>query len=970
MKRHFLTGLKAFAVSVMTFLAVSCYDDSRIWTELEEIRADLDELAEKLTSEVSTINATIATLDAAYKAADATLVEELTELMEAGDEELAASLAALNEELDALDGFVDGYITSNDAALNAAIEEYKKADEKLEAVDTELLAALAGVGVSNVAKDEAGNVVITFTDKSTIEIPTNSGNAGLVTIVKDEDGVKYWAVVNEDGTATSLEVEVDPDLALEFKVGEDNALMYSVNGGEWVATEVVVKDDTTINVVEGFEYNEGDAYLTLTVGGVDYTLPVYKADTSSLVLGRTDFFIMYGAKKSVELKAEGIEEYYVMSKPDGWKANLEGATLYVTAPAKKTFELGAAETEGEVLVHATTAEGKCKVVKLNVETGDGLTLDLDASGNVVIKNAYTQVSASEMGEPVEQFASFYFGFATSELLDDPEAFFEVLANYYETPDYSTFGMFYNLSSFMERPYGFVPVENEIDVIETTLNDIYNEIRYRDIEYGSSFVFWVAPVDDKGVVIAEGAVYESYTHLLHEVEIDVTHNDATLNLNLKGASSYVVNVIEPWFEANGYTLEEYMDQMGEWMYIRDGYVEYLPVIPAGDYTAENAIKVSDLLGESLNFDSKYYALVFPYMEGVEYSDYKTQCEPYVYEFKTNPLQAGADYVAAVGEGSSTYTSVSVTITPQENTTVWYRWYTKEEYDAFESDNEVVADILGEYPDTIDYEGEVEMTYLKPGVEVVLAMISVGNDGKYGELNTATFKTKALPSVLDENLTVAVGTETVTYNSIAVTVTPAENTVVYYNFYSQAMLDSWETDADAASYTIQKAKAILTSATEVKATNLAQGTTQILVLVVLDVNNPNSFNVVKKTYKSKSYPYSDSITIALNDITYDAAAKTGVAVFDVTGDVTEVIFGCYYSGYTNSFESDVVTKGAPSSYFTPNTATVVDGKATIEFTANADWWGIYATAVVKADGVVTAMAKTTYSSTIQKALESLE
>lgn len=64
MKRHFLTGLKAFAVGVMTLLAVSCYDDSKLWGEVEQIKKDLTALQDKLNQEVNTLNSVIGALEA------------------------------------------------------------------------------------------------------------------------------------------------------------------------------------------------------------------------------------------------------------------------------------------------------------------------------------------------------------------------------------------------------------------------------------------------------------------------------------------------------------------------------------------------------------------------------------------------------------------------------------------------------------------------------------------------------------------------------------------------------------------------------------------------------------------------------------------------------------------------------------------------------------------------------------------
>ena len=67
MKRHFLTGLKAFAVSVMALLAVSCYDDTKIWSDLEELTGRVEKLEESvktLNSDVAAVNTVIGALEA------------------------------------------------------------------------------------------------------------------------------------------------------------------------------------------------------------------------------------------------------------------------------------------------------------------------------------------------------------------------------------------------------------------------------------------------------------------------------------------------------------------------------------------------------------------------------------------------------------------------------------------------------------------------------------------------------------------------------------------------------------------------------------------------------------------------------------------------------------------------------------------------------------------------------------------
>ena len=232
---------KFFCVAAISLLAVSScgkIEDSLndLKTGLENLTARVEKLENKLNEDVATINSKIAGLEAAYKAADA----ELLATLQNADKELAASITTLTASLDALDGKVDGFIKSDAAAILAAIEELKAADEALADVDSEILAALVNVGVTKVEKNEAGNAVLTFTDGSTLEVPAQPGT-GVVTVVEVE-GVKYWAVV-VDGEPVSLEVPVGHN-ELEFMVDEDGALLFSVDGGaNWNETGAYVAED-------------------------------------------------------------------------------------------------------------------------------------------------------------------------------------------------------------------------------------------------------------------------------------------------------------------------------------------------------------------------------------------------------------------------------------------------------------------------------------------------------------------------------------------------------------------------------------------------------------------------------------------------------------------------------------------------------------------------------------------------------
>ena len=238
--------LRSILAGALALLAVSCYDDSALRNALASLESRVAELETKLNTEVGTLNSKFDGLEVAYKLADQNLAAELAALRTS----VTASLNTLTQRLDALDGALDGYVTldaynagqsdynaykenlqqkitellaadkklSDDLA--AALEALRKADSDLQAADAEILASLVAVGVTNVSKNAAGNVVITFVDKSTIEIPTKSQD-GLVTVV-EVDGVKYWAVL-VNGEKQNLGVKV----FLAVKVCVNHTLVYA-----------------------------------------------------------------------------------------------------------------------------------------------------------------------------------------------------------------------------------------------------------------------------------------------------------------------------------------------------------------------------------------------------------------------------------------------------------------------------------------------------------------------------------------------------------------------------------------------------------------------------------------------------------------------------------------------------------------------------------------------------------------------
>ena len=872
MKKTLFSVLRTMCVGAMTLFAVSCYDDSALWGEVDRLDDRIDSLALELNKDVANLAAlqtavteletslekAIADGDAAVKKALedqlATVKADLEKAIADGDKAIADALAtektaietalknlqegltsvtgsvadleaalktfqatvgteyaALLGKLDELDGVVDGHIANMETALAAL----KAADEKL---NTELVAALAKIAVVKV-EEANGNVVLTLADGSKVELSkplANVDNNGLVTIF-EENGVKYWKVVGAD-THTGVVVG-HPDTKIEFQInGTTNELEYRVNAGEWTSTGVAVEATAeNVKLITAFEQTE--EYVKLTIGGTEVVLPKYKADTASLVPGRTEFFLRYGGSKKIELEAEGVEDYYVMSKPDGWKASLDSTTLVVYAPEKKTVEVGAAELEGEILIHATTETGKCMVVKIDVSAGPGLTLAVDVKGNVTVENSYYSETTNMWGDVSFGFSDFILGLATPSLFhEDPQAYVQVYNDTWSAPSESDV-IFPSAYNFVDKGF-YVEGEYETDIVKATVADAYFRMFYEEIPTGASYVVWVAPLDGEGKAVIEDMVYTDYVNIKWDVAIkERTHSDITITADVAGASKFVINAVaESMYnsEWNPMTFDEYMNMPmgGPWNGFKSyGAVEALgKVVPVEEVPAE--FKLSEVLGEKLAFGENYKIWVMPVFDHLaiydeansependnyvyDYSafDYEDHFLPFVLDAKTNDIVAGGAYAATLSLNRSEFSAIYVDVELADGTeSVFYNWYTIEDYDLFESDAQVMEDLLMNCMFPLYKTGQINKSYINPGDEYVLATFSVGTDGKYGEVVSEVYSALDIPydeDVKVELVSAELDAEGVNYK-VVVNVTGATKVMGYNITHNASNLTNFPTN----------------------------------------------------------------------------------------------------------------------------------------------------------------------------------
>lgn len=748
--------LKFFCLSAIALAAVSCYDDSGILEKLENLDERLTKVEAKLNTDVEAINSKIEGLDAAYKLADA---------------DFAESIKNLTATLDALDGEVDGIVstyTTDKEQLLAAIAQLQQADENLAKEDEKVLAALVSVGVTNVSKNADGDVVITFVDGASVTIPTTPRES-LVTVV-EVDGVKYWAVI-EDGVAKSLEVPVG-HVDVKFQVNEDNCLLFSVDGGAtWQETGAYVADDadSLIDFYQGetdeidydtYEFIKEDFY-TVVFGGETYYLPIYKVDNSVVALKAGKTYFSYGEAKTVDVVLSEITSMYVMSKPDGWRAKLDGKKLTVTAPAEANVTSGVAEADGEVLLHCTTAEGKCKVAVLAVATTPGFSLTVSEDGTLVITNPEVVTQVDMWGNENTDFNDAFVGLAEVAAFEaDPIAYVSGIQDNYDAMWYGLSNWKMNSVEYDEdwNPIysiggAYTPGTYEVDVIETTVPEMYADWTYGDEIPATPFVVWACPMDENGMPRTGDLVYGYYYPSVKATitSVAASTSDVEVSVSVIGTDHYYVGLVTEEM-LYGFPVDQYMQmQEGPFGYfqmaLQYGMADYAFQQMGTPFGGEFGEQMPETItasmlnyGQPLMPNTKFYMWVFPVIDGVELADYtyEKNMKPYIYEFTTEGLSAGGSATVEFGEESLSFSAMSVEVASEGATMIYYNWFDTDTYNAFADDAAITEALLNEgYVIGEEMGTAVNQNDVTPGAEFFLVALAVDAEGKYGEVNSKRY-----------------------------------------------------------------------------------------------------------------------------------------------------------------------------------------------------------------------------------------
>lgn len=284
------------------------------------------------------------------------------------DTELKESISDLEDRVTALEEAV-AQLQGDVTAIESLLEE--------------------GKVIKSVTDNGDGTYTIAYVDSEETDVITVGTGNPVITVI-DEDGVYYWAKVNENGEAehllgadNKLPVSEQPG-TLKFKVDEGALLVSTDGGATWTDAGVTLSEDYDFATFKSVTY-DGDYVVFTLQDGTE--IRVLRSDelTCDILSGKVMF--QYGETKSVSVDAGG----YIVSEvtaPEGWTVKFNGVTLEVTAPSESAadFEMGGdvvlkVYSKDQLMVDKVSVQIGYQALTVSTEVKDGVT-------NIVVSTEY------------------------------------------------------------------------------------------------------------------------------------------------------------------------------------------------------------------------------------------------------------------------------------------------------------------------------------------------------------------------------------------------------------------------------------------------------------------------------------------------------------------------------------------------------------------------------------------------------
>ena len=317
--KSLLSGLLCVAMSAP--MLTSCYDDSAIWGEIDEITGRLDELDERLNDQIQAFNDLVAGGDLLIKS-----------LQKQSDGSYVVTLS---------NGTTFGVLPTG-VSVNGLIS-YKEVD-----------------GVKYWAMYNVNGVLELLVDSSKNYIPVES----VVPTVKEKDG-KFYLVVGDQEYETGFSADSSLSVITGYELNKDESgNVYSVT---FTFGEEGLSYTIPVDGYLGFSFRLGSA-------GNSSVIKEYYVDfgsTGQILAG------MDGVEDYVLQVPEG---WRVVEEVD----ELMGETyLNITAPSKAKVQAGDAVAEGNLKVVAVIEGGKAMAARLHLTTSPFKTFTATSTNAVI-----------------------------------------------------------------------------------------------------------------------------------------------------------------------------------------------------------------------------------------------------------------------------------------------------------------------------------------------------------------------------------------------------------------------------------------------------------------------------------------------------------------------------------------------------------------------------------------------------------
>ena len=548
----------------------------------------------------------------------------------------------------------------------------------------------------------------------------------------------------------ALTARVDALYTLKFQVTAANELQYSFDGGTtWVNTGIKLAKELectcepaapaepcTCDPIKVSLVDNGDS-VTITVGDQSFTIEKPEEIVFEIRSGKV-YFESEGTA-TVAIKSSGIEDITVMSAPKGWYAEINSdGKVEITAPnyeetqPEMDYETwteipAKCAASGYVKIHACSAAGKCMVGKLPVEVV-AQPLSVKAYGG----NAYFTVATTYSWGP-----TYFYGVCAKEDLQAETA--ELLKMM------SSGGWdHYDLYAYSEETELVVSVE---------------ELLGEEPQLGQEYVVWAVVEDyNKLSYSSEDVVIAYYSPLqvtLKEVESEKSAYNVTVNVEVKGADSYVaVAMPEMYCDDPDFQKEQMAMALAEGQYYGKLYTESYTG-SALDIAAGTTYSMTGLYSPA----SDVFVFILP-IDGRPVEDY-TAADVVMGQYTTAELTAGGavdlnvkqvtsywgevydydiwDYVQAEIH-LDPYTQLGVEVSRSSDaawSALYFTWMNDETYKEYEGYEEDIVDYLlensyGNLPGDVDSWPLYLTEDVAPATTKHFVAFVVDATGKYGKV----------------------------------------------------------------------------------------------------------------------------------------------------------------------------------------------------------------------------------------------